>query len=68
MLKGCITAGAHYNPHGHVHGGPLDATRHVGDLGNVASKGNEAYFTLEDHLIKLTGEFSVIGRSVVVHG
>ena len=42
--------------------------RHVGDLGNVnAGEDGVANFELEDHLIHLSGEFSVIGRSFVVH-
>ena len=42
LTKGCMTAGPHYNPHGHEHGGPYSAVRHIGDLGNVFadSKGN----------------------------
>ena len=66
--NGCLSAGPHYNPHGKTHGGPGDEERHAGDLGNIvgdasgASKGS-----MTDHLVKLYGEFSVIGRSVMVH-
>jgi Cu-Zn family superoxide dismutase len=64
----CQTAGAHYNPYKKTHGSPKDENRHVGDLGNVEadSEGN-AKLELEDELIRLTGEHSIIGRSVVVH-
>ena len=66
--NGCVSAGPHYNPHGKTHGGPEDETRHVGDLGNiVADESGVARGEMVDGLIKLSGEFSVIGRSMMVH-
>ncbi|TPX32861.1 hypothetical protein SeMB42_g07567 [Synchytrium endobioticum] len=66
--NGCTSAGAHYNPHGHTHGAPDDATRHVGDLGNmVAGPDGVAKGTISDPQVKLIGPLSVIGRTVVVH-
>ena len=68
MIEGCKTAGPHYNPHGKTHGGPKSEIRHVGDMGNVeANADGIAHYELEDHEIFLYGEFSVIGRSCVVH-
>jgi Cu-Zn family superoxide dismutase len=68
LTNACHTAGAHYNPYKKTHGGPEDEERHVGDLGNVvADENGNVDFKLEDKLIKLTGEFSVIGRSIVIH-
>ena len=68
LTDGCTTAGPHYNPYGKRHGSQHDQERHVGDLGNLKSdaKGN-AYLATTDHLIKLFGDASVIGRSCVVH-
>jgi len=66
--EGCKSAGPHYNPHLRQHGGPDDEERHVGDLGNIVGNADgEAEGVFEDKLIKLSGEFSVIGRSFMVH-
>jgi Cu-Zn family superoxide dismutase len=68
LTNACHTAGAHYNPHKKTHGGPEDEERHVGDLGNLVANENGIVDTvMEDKLVKLTGEFSVIGRSFVIH-
>lgn len=68
LKEGCQSCGAHYNPFGKPHAGPKDADRHVGDMGNLESDGvNDTQFTLVDHLIRLTGEHNVLGRSVVIH-
>uniref|UniRef100_A0A1D1YNR0 Superoxide dismutase [Cu-Zn] n=1 Tax=Anthurium amnicola TaxID=1678845 RepID=A0A1D1YNR0_9ARAE len=65
---GCISAGGHYNPHGKNHGAPTDSERHVGDLGNVAVNAESAVKqTLVDNVLKLTGQYSIIGRTVVIH-
>ena len=51
-----------------THGGPDDEIRHVGDLGNLyAGEDGVAHFELEDRLVNLYGEFSVIGRSCICH-
>ncbi len=66
--NGCTSAGTHFNPFGRVHGGPGDTYRHIGDMGNVTSNGEaETHFTITDDSISLVGEYSVIGRSVVIH-
>lgn len=66
--NGCISAGGHYNPHGKKHGGPQDAECHVGDLGNIeAGPDGIATGVIKSCLVELEGEFSVIGRSFMVH-
>jgi Cu-Zn family superoxide dismutase len=65
---GCKSAGPHYNPFGKTHGGPDDEERHVGDLGNiVAGADGVAEGTIVDKLINISGEYTVIGRSMMVH-
>ena len=64
----CTGACAHYNPHKKVHGGRKSIERHVGDLGNIKSNNyGECNQMFVDKLIKLSGKYSILGRSVVVH-
>ncbi|XP_035677706.1 superoxide dismutase [Cu-Zn]-like isoform X2 [Branchiostoma floridae] len=66
--NGCTSMGAHYNPIGTNHGGPNDAVRHVGDLGNiVANVAGVAQVDITDNQLSLYGADSIIGRGVVVH-
>uniref|UniRef100_G3MMT8 Superoxide dismutase [Cu-Zn] n=2 Tax=Amblyomma TaxID=6942 RepID=G3MMT8_AMBMU len=66
--NGCVSAGAHFNPHNKEHGAPADTNRHVGDLGNViAGEDGVAKVNIKDSIISLIGEHNIIGRSVVVH-
>lgn len=62
------SAGGHYNPENKKHGGPDDTERHVGDLGNVeVGDDGTAHLEMEDDMISLDGEHSIIGRAIVVH-
>ena len=66
--EGCKAAGPHYNPFSKTHGAPEKGDRHVGDLGNIiAGDDGIAKFEIEDKLVQLSGEKTVIGRSFVVH-
>jgi len=67
--NGCTSAGPHFNPDGCEHGAPEDpkGSRHAGDLGNVTAEGGSAKVDITDAMISLTGENSIIGRTVVVH-
>jgi len=62
------SAGDHFNPAASPHGGPEATARHLGDLGNItADASGNARYDRVDPRISLEGEFSVIGRSIVVH-
>eukprot|EP00750_Incisomonas_marina_P015788 INCI18643.1.p1 GENE.INCI18643.1~~INCI18643.1.p1 ORF type:complete len:598 (+),score=120.47 INCI18643.1:293-2086(+) len=67
--NGCASAGGHWNPHGKTHGDLADAPNcHAGDLGNiVADESGRAAGRLVAPLLRLSGELSIVGRSVMVH-
>ena len=65
---GCMSAGPHFNVDGSEHGAPTDAkgSRHAGDFGNVeAGEDGKASIEIEDALISLKGENSIVGRTMV---
>jgi len=65
--SGCVSAGGHFNPYSKEHGGPGDENRHAGDLGNVvADESGTVVLDMVDAQIPISGENSIIGRSVVV--
>ncbi|HZV03997.1 MAG TPA: superoxide dismutase family protein [Gemmataceae bacterium] len=60
--------GGHFNPDKQKHGGPEDAERHVGDLGNISANGRGiAVIHMRDKQIALSGPRSIIGRAVIIH-
>ncbi len=62
------SAGSHFNPRGVNHGGPNDAVRHAGDLGNLDAGANgSATLRYEDRVIRLAGVDSIIGRAMIIH-
>jgi Cu-Zn family superoxide dismutase len=61
------SAGAHFNPTHQHHDGPVGPDRHVGDFGNIeADKSGKGHLVWKGKL-DLSGENSIIGKSVVVH-
>ncbi|KAA8642606.1 hypothetical protein EYZ11_011578 [Aspergillus tanneri] len=63
----CIDAGGHYNPLGVLHGAPTDEERHVGDWGNFDAISDPYHLSITDHVAKLQGPLSILGRSIVIH-
>lgn len=63
------SAGGHFNPADVPHGGPSDAERHGGDLGNIEIGGRASgHLELTSNLISLgDGANSIIGRAVILH-
>jgi len=68
LTDGCMSACAHYNPFANKHGGRESVERHVGDLGNLLGDNNgNCNICFTDKLVKLSGDYSVIGRSLIIH-
>jgi superoxide dismutase, Cu-Zn family len=62
------SAGGHFNPMGMPHGMPMNDKRHAGDMGNIeASENSNAHLDYIDPFMKLNGQYSIIGHSVIVH-
>lgn len=60
------SAGGHYSPEGHPHGGPDDEEHHAGDLGNItANEDGVAEIKMESKDLKV---HFILGRTVVIHG
>lgn len=59
------SAGGHFNPDGHPHGGPKDEKHHAGDLGNImANEKGDASIDMKAMGLKVV---DVLGRGMVVH-
>eukprot|EP00741_Cyanophora_paradoxa_P025061 tig00000342_g24189.t1 len=70
QTDGCMSSGPHFNPSGKKHGGPTDAERHAGDLGNItAGADGVATVKIEDRQISLFSDSPscILGRTLVVH-
>ena len=62
------SAGGHFNPMGMPHSMPMSENRHAGDMGNIEAdeKGN-AHLDYIDPVMKMNGEYSIIGHAVIIH-
>ena len=58
----------HFNPYNKTHADITNPNRHVGDLGNVWAVDGVISTVLDDDIIQLNGQNSVIGRTVILHG
>jgi Cu-Zn family superoxide dismutase len=62
-------AGGHYNPLNVHHAIPPFPVRHIGDMGNIVyyDQSGDAWYDYTNDMIDLDGEYSVIGRAIIVH-
>ena len=68
VSEGSKSLCAHYNPLEKDNGDLNDSEAHMGDLGNICANDiGEAEAEFEAEYVRLRGEYSVFGRSVVVH-
>lgn len=62
------SAGAHYDPDKHLHGGPTTSPVHAGDLGNIeAAADGSAHMELTVDNISIGGRNDILGKSVIIH-
>ena len=63
------SAGGHFNPGGHKHGGPEGTARHGGDLGNLTAdaSGKAVYEATVDGITIDDSKTGILGKSVIVH-
>jgi len=62
------SAGGHFNPMNMPHSMPTSKKRHAGDMGNIeADENGNAHLDYIDSVIKLDGNYSIVGHAVIVH-
>jgi len=64
-----MSAGGHYNPEGHQHGGPTSPSHHAGDLGNQTAD-DTGKITIELTIPDITiadAKNPIVGHSLVLH-
>ena len=70
LRDGCKSLCTHFNPDNTIHGDITDIkyNRHAGDLGNIyANKSGIVKMKIYDKILKLSGKYNIIGRSVIIH-
>ena len=68
LSEGCASTGGHYNPKG-AEFDVRNAGGYIGNLGNIeADHDGVAKFDLLFTDLDLFGDFSILARSIVVHG
>ena len=69
LTDGCDSACAHFNPDGTEHGGLDSKVRHLGDLGNITSKGGmaEGRITTDTISLHMGKRNCIVGRMIIVH-
>jgi Cu-Zn family superoxide dismutase len=60
-----VSAGPHYNPGNHKHGGPDTPEHHAGDMGNLTA--DESGHAMVDVTLHDTQLDALVGKSVIVH-
>ena len=67
---GLKSAGGHFNPGMHKHGGPQTGEHHAGDLGNLEAdaQGKATYDATVQGISLDDPKTGIIGKSVIVHG
>ena len=65
-----MSAGGHFNPRAHKHGGPSDAERHAGDMGNLVfdARGNVEINVMVSGISTSSDKpDGIIGRALIIH-
>jgi Cu-Zn family superoxide dismutase len=67
---GLMSTGGHFNPAGHIHGGPTTSPVHAGDLGNIKADATGMAMldlTVEGLSIGTGAANDIVGKAVIVH-
>lgn len=67
VYGGCTQTLGHFNPLDLAHGGPDSSIRHKGDFGNIEIVNNAFSGEIADQEASLYGQYTIIGRGVVLH-